>query len=347
MNAVSVIVACRDEVRHIRAFLDSLLSQSTDGIDVEFLIADGMSTDGTRTILTEYASASPALRLIDNPGLIVSTGLNAAIREARGQIIIRMDAHTEFDPGYIQACVRLLKETQAANVGGPARTKAEGLKARAIAAAYHSPFSTGGAKFHDPDYEGPVDTVTYGCWRKETLDRVGYFDEDLVRNQDDELNLRIIRSGGIIWQSPQIVSWYRPRGELRKLFRQYFQYGYWKIAVIRKHRMPASWRNLVPGLFVVSLLASVILFLAGILAGYSVLAALPLASIVTAYVLSLTCFSVHTARKAEWKILPLLPLTFAVYHVSYGLGFLTGLSTLACNASRNKPARKVFAEISR
>ena len=237
---VSVIVACRNERKHIRNCLDSLCRQALGDIKIEVLIADGMSDDGTRQILDLYKRIVLPLRVIDNRDKIASAGLNAAIRAARGEIIIRMDAHSEYAPDYIRRCLEVLNETSADNVGGPALTRADGYLGRAIALAYHCAFSCGGAKFHDVEYEGYVDTVPYGCWRKSTLERIGLFDENLSRNQDDELNLRLISSGGRIWQSPRIASWYRPRATLTALFRQYFQYGFWKVSVIRKHTKPGS-----------------------------------------------------------------------------------------------------------
>ena len=140
-------------------------------------------------------------------------GLNRAIREARGEIIIRMDAHTIYAPDYVRSCVEVLQETNADNVGGPALTRADGYIAQAIALAFHTPFASGGAKFRDPRYEGPVDTVPYGCWRKSTLERIGMFDEKLVRGQDYELNVRIVSSGGTVWQSPKIISWYSAQSQ--------------------------------------------------------------------------------------------------------------------------------------
>jgi hypothetical protein len=230
-----------------------------------------------------------------------------------------MDFHTEYAPDYVVRCVQALQRTGAQNAGGPARTRAEGPLAAAIAAAYHSPFACGGARFHDVSYEGWVDTVTYGCWEKSYLERLGLFDESLVRNQDDELNLRIVRSGGRIWQDPKIVSWYHPRGSLRSLFRQYFQYGFWKVAVIRKHRIPASWRHLVPALFVSSV------------------AAVPLAAAfdqrfwvlwlfeIALYGAACLGVSALTAARAGLRLFPLLPAVFATYHLAYGLGFVAGL----------------------
>ena len=312
------------------------------------------AASGERQVASgEWRVASgPSVRLIDNPGKIVSTGLNAAIRAARGHIIIRMDAHTEYAPDYIRRCVETLRRTGAENVGGPARTRAETFLERAVAAAYHSPFSVGGARFHDIGYEGWVDTVTYGCWPREVFERFGYFDEELVRNQDDEHNLRIIRGGGRIWQNPDIKSWYRPRGSLPALFRQYLQYGYWKARVIQKHNLPASWRHLVPGAFVLTLL---VLFLLSIFS-FLLSALRPLSSVPWSlgplvpwssagglvhfcFLLSTFCFlsllvlyaflasvaSIATAAKSEWKLLPVLPLVFGCYHFGYGWGFLKGV----------------------
>ena len=200
---VSVVVPCRNEIRHIRAFLDSVLRQELGRIEMEILIADGMSDDGTRLVLDEFERKFAAIRVLDNPEKIASTALNRAIREARGEIIIRMDAHTTYATDYVRSCVEVLQETNAENVGGPALTRADGYIAQAIAFGFHTPFATGGAKFRDPRYTGPADTVMYGCWRKSTLERIGLFDEKLVRGQDHELNARLLSCGGTLWQSPK------------------------------------------------------------------------------------------------------------------------------------------------
>jgi succinoglycan biosynthesis protein ExoA len=325
---ISIVVACRNERKYISAFTESLLAQDLSGFDWELIIADGNSDDGTREFLFEFARAHPRITIIENSFRIVATGLNAAIRAANGEIILRMDTHSEYAPDYVRKCVEALENGDACNVGGPARTRAEGSRPCAIQAAYHSRFSSGGARFHDENYTGYVDTVPYGCWRKETLMRIGLFDEQLVRNQDDELNLRLTRAGGKIWQSADIVSWYHPRTALSSLFRQYFQYGFWKVRVIRKHRLPASWRHLIPGAF---MLLNVMLFLSVIIASASrawfareiMLAAW--ATLLLPYVLACLVFAVFSARNYGWRLLPYLPQTFAVFHTSYGLGFLAGL----------------------
>jgi len=347
---VTIIIACRNEIKHIRGFLDSILSQDMAGIRWEAIIADGMSEDGTRKVVEEYSARHPQLRVIANPGRIVSTGLNAAIQAARGEIIIRMDAHTTYASDYCRRCFEELMRTGADNVGGPARTRATGVRARAVAAAYHSRFSTGGAKFHDENYEGWVDTVAYGCWRKSTLDRIGRFDEALVRNQDDELNLRLTRAGGKIWQSPAIVSWYSPRPTLTSLFRQYFQYGFWKVAVIRKHRIPGAWRHVVPICFVLAnsilLLVIVLTKALGSLQWFNVSAIIWLA-MVTLYALACVTAAVFTARRYGLATLPYLPVVFAVYHFSYGVGFLAGMRWYFSNSAPRLYTHSVFTQITR
>src|ERR1700722_13745549 len=266
MIDISVIVPCRNEIRHIHSFLACLFSQELEGIEMEVLIADGRSDDGTRTVLHEFEMKFAGLRVLDNPEKIVSTGLNRAIREARGQVIIRMDVHAEYASNYVRSCFETLQETNADNVGGPALARADGYVAQAIAHAFQTRFARGCAKSRNPRYEGPVDSVPYGCWRKSTLERIGLFDETLVRSQDYDLNTRLISSGGTVWQSPRIAFWYRPRSTLSALFSQYFQYGYWKLAVLHKHGRLATWRNFVPGS---CLLGGVALLLCAAAAGLS------------------------------------------------------------------------------
>jgi glycosyltransferase involved in cell wall biosynthesis len=306
---VTIVVACRDEVAHIGAFLDCLTRLDRTNVALHVIIADGMSTDGTRVILHDFAREHAWCTIIDNPGRIASTGLNQAVRLARGEFIVRMDAHTVYEPAYLVRSLAVLGETGAANAGGPQRSRAIGYWPRAIRAAFHSPFATGGARFRDENYRGPVDTVPYGCWRRDHLIATGLFDETLVRNQDDELNLRIRLAGGIVWQDPSIVSWYTPRATLAGVFRQYFDYGFWRVAVLRKHPGQAQVRHLVPAAAAITGIV-LLIFARPALAIY-----LPLSLLA----------SVQTARREGWDILPALPITFAVYQSAYATGFLSGL----------------------
>jgi GT2 family glycosyltransferase len=317
--AVSIIVPCRNEADHIETFLASLLRQRRPVGGMEIIVADGMSDDGTRDALEHFAHRYEEIRILDNPGRIAAAGLNAAIRAARGRVIVRLDVHTIYASDYVAQCVALLDETRADAIGGPWVAHGRRFTERAIAAVFQSPFGTGGARGHDPAYEGEVDVVYLGCWRREIFDRVGLFDEELVRNEDDEFSLRLRRSGGALWQSPRIRSWYTPRSSLFTLFRQYAQYGYWKVRVIRKHRLPASIRHVVPGGFVFSLVTL------GTAAPWVSLAQESGILLVSVYGLSNLVASVRAAARSEWKLLPLMPAIFACQHVAYGTGFLHGV----------------------
>jgi len=233
-----------------------------------------------------------------------------------------MDAHTVYAPDYVRQCLAVMSETGADNVGGPMQTTAETFMERAIRAVFHSAFAVGGARSHQIGFEGFVDTVIYGCWKKSVFERIGYFDEELVRNQDDEHNFRLTRAGGKIYQSTRIRSWYHVRGSLKALFRQYMQYGYWKALVIRKHQTPASFRHVVPGTFVgcLCLLAALGLFWSPALWGAVGLAVL--------YSGAALAVSLITAARTQWALLPILPVVVWCFHFGYGYGFLRGILDL-------------------
>lgn len=312
-HAVTIVAACRNERAHIRYFLDSLARLDRSGLVLDAVIADGISTDGTRLILDEFAQEHAWCRIIDNPKKIVSTGLNAAIHLSNAEFIVRMDAHTVYEPEYVVRSLAVLMSTGAANAGGPQRSRAHGYWGCAIHAGFHSAFATGGAHFRDDNYCGPADTVPYGCWRRDYLISIGLFDESLVRNQDDELNQRIREAGGAVWQDPSIISWYSPRATLREVFSQYFQFGFWRVAVLRKHRGMGSVRHFVPaaaaiaGIFLLLFARRILLFSAAV------------------YVLISFCASLESARREGWRLLPALPVAFAVYQAGYATGFLAGL----------------------
>jgi GT2 family glycosyltransferase len=319
---VSIVLPCRNEQGYIQACLQSALRQDPPEGGFEILVADGMSTDGTREYLQQMAKQHPKIHILDNPGRIVSTGLNTAIRGTRGDIIVRMDAHTVYAPDYVRQCLVVMSETGADNVGGPMQTIAETFMERGIRAVFHSALAVGGARSHQIGYEGFVETVIYGCWKKSVFERIGYFDEELVRNQDDEHNLRLTRAGGKIYQSTRIRSWYHVRGSLKALFRQYMQYGYWRALVIRKHHTPASFRHVVPGTLVacLCLLAACGLFWSPALWGAIGLAVL--------YAAAALAVSLVTAACTQWALLPILPIIVWCFHFGYGYGFLRGILDL-------------------
>jgi succinoglycan biosynthesis protein ExoA len=316
---VTVVIACRNENPRILSLLESLVRLDRSNLALDVIVADGMSTDGTRRILDEFALGHPWLTVIENPKHIVSTGLNRAILQSTGEFIIRMDAHTVYEPEYAVRCISVMEATGASNAGGPQRSRAEGFWQRAIHAGFHTPFASGGARFRSDNYCGPTDTVPYGCWRRDFLIAIGLFDEALVRNQDDELNLRIRLAGGTVWQDPSIVSWYSPRSTLPALFRQYLQFGFWRVAVLRKHPSGAAARHLAPAAAALTGMLLVLLSALGVTA-----AAYILMSLAAVYILLSLWASVRAARREGWLLLPALPVTFAVYQIAYAAGFCVG-----------------------
>ncbi|MEZ5401911.1 MAG: glycosyltransferase family 2 protein [Bryobacteraceae bacterium] len=348
-KTVTVVIPCRNEKKYIEPLLESLLAQDLTGIECEVLISEGMSDDGTREAIAKFVPRFRGgpyreLRVVDNPEKIVAPGLNRAIRQAWGEYIIRLDAHSRYAPDYLRQSVEALEATGAWNTGGPTITEAKGYTQEAIALAFHSPFGSGGARFHDTAYEGWVDTVMFGCWRKDKLIELGLFDEELVRNQDDELNLRIQRAGGKIFQTPKIRFWYSPRSTLKGLWKQYYQYGYWKVRVLRKHHIPASWRHLVPGSFVGAVGLFGILALLSLAVPALAMSRWMLAAVVGTYVAASMAATVAVcAKPARWKYIPIMPFVFAAFQFSYGLGFLRGLFDL----STNREAASTLSTLSR
>ena len=337
-QTISVIVPCRNERDHIDVFCASVLEQRIpEGWDLEVLIADGRSDDGTRERLSHWVQQDPRFALIDNPGRIVSTGLNRCIERARGSFIVRLDVHTVYAHDYIEQCLKAWQRTGADNVGGPWRAMGKpGQKVQqAIAAAFQSKWVSGGALSRDLNYEGEADTVYLGAWPRQTFERFGGFDENLVRNQDDEHNLRIHKGGGRIWQSALIRSTYQPRASVGDVFRQYRQYGYWKPFVMKKHGQAAALRHLVPGLFVASLIGLLVLMLGfggltliassastlkWVSAWGTLVCSLGLMALCLTYGLAVLLVSLSISRELGGRLLGQLPDVIAAYHFGYGLG---------------------------
>ncbi len=338
----SIIAPCRNERDHIDAFCSNALAQQLPaGWSLELCIADGQSDDGTRELLQQRAGSDPRLRWIDNPGRIVSTGLNRALEVSRGEVVVRMDIHTAYAADYVAAGIAALAATRADNVGGPWRAEpatGAGPMARAVAAAFQSRWVAGGADSRRVDHAGEVDTVYLGCWPRGSFERFGGFDEALVRNQDDEHNLRIRLGGGRIWQTPTMKSRYRPRDSVAAVFRQWFQYGYWKPFVIVKHRQPAAGRHLLVTLWLVAVAVAA---LAAVLGAPS----WPLWTLVLSYLAAVAGATVAIGVETGLPAVVMLrvPAVIAATHFGYGLGSCPGW----WDALRGRPGRGRFGVLTR
>ena len=318
---ISVIVPMRNEAEHMPALVADLAAQDWDG-DLEVLVADGGSEDGSREVLARAAAgAGLDATVIDNPRRMVSTGLNACIRRAGGDLIVRLDCHTRYPPDYLRRCARLSEETGAWNVGGQVVPEGVTPMERAVACAMASPFGGIGWSRHAAGGDRvSVDTVTFGAFRPRAFAEAGLFDEELVRNQDDEFNLRLRLSGGRIVLDPTIEVRYRPRGSLRGVWRQYLEYGLWKVPVMRKHRRALSLRSLAPLAFVASVAALAVAAPAVPAARRALVAETALYATAS---LGFALLAVR-GRDEPLALVPRVAAVFPAFHVGYGAGMARG-----------------------
>ena len=309
---VSVIMPVRNEAAYLRASVASVLTQEYPGT-LEVVLAVGPSSDTTETLATELATADDRIVVVDNPIGTTSSGLNRAIEASSGAVLARIDAHAEPSPRYLATAVEILRETGADNVGGVQRAVGTSPSQRAIAAAMSSRFGTGDARFHYGGKAGSVDTVYLGVFRAEVLAALGGFDEELIRNQDYELNIRIRDRGGRVWFDPRLEVLYRPRSSLRALASQYWQYGRWKRVTLARHPGSLRWRQLVPpatvignalGLFGATLTPWTLVVPGTYLAGVVLVSAM--------------------IGWRDWSVLLRLPGVFMTMHHAWGIGFLFG-----------------------
>ncbi|WP_343764584.1 glycosyltransferase family 2 protein [Clostridium oceanicum] len=316
---VSIVIPCKNEDGYIKKCLDSFVNQSYPKELYEVLVCDGLSTDGTQDIVKEYEKKYTNVKLVLNEGITAPKGMNIGIKSSTADIIIIFGAHAYADKDFIKNNVEFLKKDSSIGcVGGPIETLNSSIKGKSIALAMSSPFGVGNALFRYAKKETFVDTVAFGAYRRSVLDKIGYFDEELVRNQDDEINYRVIKSGYKILLSPQVKSYYYSRDSLKKLWRQYFQYGFWKVKVMQKHGKTASLRHLVPMLFVIT---NILGFLLGMI--FKPIMMLWIVEVIT-YILSNLIFSFKVS-KGEKGVLKYIPIIFSILHISYGIGFLEGL----------------------
>lgn len=326
---------CRNEAAHVEQAVRDALAQERRGFALEVLVAVGPSVDGTRAIVERLAAQHPEVRLVLNPAGVVPHGLNAAIRASKGTYIVRMDAHSRYPADYAITLITALDRLKADNVGGVWETLPADATDRswAIAQVLSSRLGVGNAMFRvGVQEERDVDTVPYGCFRRELFDRIGYFDEELVRNQDDEHNGRILRAGGRIVLLPQVRIQYFSRDRISKLWRMYREYGLFKPLVNLKLGAPATLRQFAPPLFVLALIGLPLVSLIWCPALWA------WAAMVALYLVLVLVFSVRIAAGGKrWGALPWLPLAFVVVHVGYGVGYVQGFVRFMLLRKRIRP----------
>lgn len=318
---VSIIVPCYNEQATIRLLLDAVLAQTFPCSQMEVVIADGLSQDKTRDVIMAFQKEHPdlALQILDNERRSIPSALNLAINASRGEIIVRLDAHSMPEHDYVERCVQSIDAGKGANVGGVwmIRPGAKNWIAESIAAAAAHPLGVGDAMYRLAPQAGPVDTVPFGSFRRELIQKIGGFDESLLSNEDYEFNTRVRQSGGVVWIDPQIRSTYFARDTLSALATQYWRYGFWKFKMLRRYPDTIRWRQALPPAFVLSLIGLLILsFIFPLIKFILILEIL-------CYFLALALAGVQLAfRQRKPLLIPGLPLAIMVMHLSWGSGFL-------------------------
>jgi glycosyltransferase involved in cell wall biosynthesis len=323
-KSVSVIVPIRNEERYIADCLQSLLQQTYPAASYEIIVLDGRSSDKSREIVDRLSRELPHLYCIDNPAGTAPAAMNIGIRHARGEVIIRADGHNFYPENYIENCVKYLEQTGADNVGGSLLTVPANntLGARLVASMLSNPFGVGDSRFRISSKEGFVETVPFGAFRRQVFDRVGTYNEKLVRNQDNELNARIRRAGGKIYQTPALQTTYHPVTGFLQLLKQTYRNSQWHVFSVRENSHAMGLRHFVPAVFFTCFTG---LFLASAAVSW---ARYSLGALVGLYLLVGVMFAIRQMRDRDWLVALTLPAACFVFHLAYGLGTLAGLRYL-------------------
>ena len=307
---ISVVCPVLNEENHIQKLIDFFNKAKPS--EKELILVDGGSTDRTIEIIGKAIKQHANIILIHNPERIVPYALNLGIKKSSAEIIVRLDAHTEYDPEYFLKIIDTFDSVDAQIVGGPTRTTFTGEVQEAVAFAICTVFAIGDSNVHNLNYRGYTDSVTFGAWKREIFAKAGLFDQELIRNQDDEFHYRAKSLGFKIYQNPDIKLFYYPRSTLKSLFRQYFEYGLFKPLVLKKIRSGIRLRHMVPSFFFLYLMTFAVSFL-------SIYWLAPL----SVYMILNIYFSFVNNKRLRTKIL--LLLVYPTIHLGYGLGFLRGL----------------------
>lgn len=338
MDKISAIVPCKNEEKFIAKVLNSLIGQDYPKEDMEILVVDGMSNDRSKNIIKEYEKKYNFVRLLENPKNITPAAMNIGIRQARGDIIIKMDAHSVYEKNYISKCVDYLTKYGADNAGGILITRPgnESIMAKAIARSLSHFFGVGSSPFRKQSKKPRfVDTVAFGCYKKSVFETIGYYDERLVKSSDMELNTRLTRAGGKILLVPEIVAYYYADADIMSFWRHNFIDGFWATYPLAfvpnflrlRHLLPLFFVAVIMFLLIIGVFSSLFLTIA-----FSVLFLYFFASFVTSFYIA--------GEKKDVRYFFLMPLAFATRHFAYGFGSLWGLIRILINYKNALHERK-------
>jgi glycosyltransferase involved in cell wall biosynthesis len=315
---VAVVIPCRNEEKYIARCIDSVLAQDYPPSLVSIYVCDGLSEDGSEGIARDYEKRFPSVHLLINEKQTTPYALNLGITRSVSDVVIILGAHAELYPDYISNCVSCLNRPDEIDcAGGVIENVYEDTTAGIISTAMSSGFGVGNAHFRTGTREGFVDTVAFGAYRRSIFEKAGLFDDQLIRNQDDEFNYRIHKAGFRIFLSPAIRSKYYVRASYAKLFRQYRQYGYWKVYVNKKHKTITTFRQVIPLVFVLFLFGGIPLSFVHRYFCYLFLSGLGI------YFILSSGNAFKKAGKVSW--VPGIILTFFLLHFSYGWGYFLGI----------------------
>lgn len=321
---ITAIIPCRNEEKYIAQCLKSLLEQKDVNDKMEILVVDGMSTDSTRAIVEKILKQYSQVKLLDNLSLYTPHALNIGIKSAKGVFVAILGAHAKYAKDYLANSLELIIEhPEVSCVGGPITCLGKTSFGKATALAMSSRIGVGNAYHRFPNYYGYAEGACFPVFRKEVFSEVGLYDENLVRNQDDEFNLRLRKHGLKVYLSPKVKSQYYVRESPQKLFTQYFDYGIWRAVVIKKHKLPASFRQLVPSVFIFTILICFItgLFMQGPWLYLSFFTPF-------LYSLFLIVATIRISFIHGWELAKFFPIAVSILHISYGLGLIRGMFSL-------------------
>lgn len=328
---VSAIIPCRNEDRYIKTCLDSLAAQTYPREKMEILVVDGMSGDNTRQIVRAYEEGHSYVKMLDNPRRIIPVAMNIGIKNAKGDVVMKMDAHASYPKEYVSKCVRALRQYGADNVGGILITKPgrDTLQAHAIALCLSHWFGVGSSPFRrESNLKNPreVDTVAFGCYKREVFDKIGLYNENLVRSSDMELNIRLKNAGGKILLVPNITAYYYADPTLAAFWNHNVRDGIWATYPLKFTPHLLRPRHLIPFVFVSFLL--LLLFLSLFFRSLFYLLFIFLAAYL---IILLIASSFIATREKDMRYLLIMPIAFAVRHFGYGIGSLIGVGKLLFN----------------